>query len=58
MLYTTPASVPAYIEEDAVYDDEDNHRAGHCSGEGSCYAAQCNVDGARSSEQKLGQRAL
>jgi len=50
--------VSIYVEEDAVYDDEDNHRAGHCNDEGSCCAAQCNVDGVRSSEQKLGQRAL
>jgi hypothetical protein len=50
--------VPVYVEEDAVYDDEDNHRAGHCSDEDSCWAAQCNMDGARFNEQKLGQRAL
>ena len=41
-----------------VYDDEDNHRAGHCSSEDNFWAAQCNVEGARFSERSLGQPAL
>ena len=41
-----------------VYDDEDNHREGHCSNEDSFWAAQCNVEGARFSERSLGQPAL
>ena len=51
LLSPAPSSMP-------VYDDEDNHREGHCNNEDSFWAAQCNVEGARFSERSLGQPAL
>ena len=47
LLSPAPSSMPVYDDKDKRCSDEDSHQA-----------TQCNVDGARFSEQKLDQRAL